>query len=145
VAVGVEVARSGTDVILTGCRLEAAEAEGVAVSVWAPAGQGVGPARIEMDTCEIRAGRVLALNARSGRTSVSAHGNRFHFRHELLSLTDCPSPPGRAVAWQGRENHYAGTGAWLRVEGAPGSVRGLRAWEALWGRTEPGSREAAPQ
>ncbi len=134
-ALCVEAGATDGEVVLTHCSVEARGAGAAAVAAWRSEGAPPAPLRLTLEDCDVRAARVLALRDLADGVEVEARGNRFAFTEALLSVSK------GGVRWRGAGNHYAGAGDWLRVDGSPGNVRGLRAWEARWGN-EPGSGEA---
>jgi serine/threonine-protein kinase len=129
------------EVVLSGNRIEVRDAGAAALSVWA-GGRHAEPTHIVMEANEVRAPRVLSLGQLSARVAVTARHNRFDFREALLCANGFAEPDGwrRAVTWHGQGNHYRGPGDWLCADGRPAGVRGLPAWQDIWG-AEPESAE----
>jgi serine/threonine-protein kinase len=125
---------------LSGNRIEVRDPGAAAVSVWAngPAE----PARLELESNDIRAARVLSLGELGAGVAVSASDNSLRFHDALLCLNGFGEAEGwrRAVTWHGRGNQYHGRGDWLCVDGKPAGASGLSAWQATWGN-EADSRD----
>jgi hypothetical protein len=125
---------------LTRNRIEVRDPGAAAVSVWA--GGPAEPARLELESNDIRAARVLSLGDLGAGVAVSTSNNSFRFRDALLCLNGFSEPEGwrHAVCWHGQGNQYHGPGDWLCVDGRPAGPGGLGAWQAIWG-TEADSRD----
>jgi hypothetical protein len=122
------------EVVLRGNRIQVGDAGAAAVSVWARE-RRPGPVRVEMEGNEVRGARALSLGELVAGVTVTARDNRFDFGEALLCANGFGRPDGwrHALAWRGQGNRYEGAGDWLFVDGRPGNVRGLSAWQQVWG------------
>jgi serine/threonine protein kinase len=115
---------------------------GAALCIWKPDYADQATVRIHLAHNEIETGRLLALAGLNRCVEVEAERNSFRFRQALLSCLSSPEGALRPITrWQGRENHYRGSGDWVAVNGRPAGVHGLRAWRELWGDAETESVE----
>jgi hypothetical protein len=81
-------------------------------------------------------GQVMTGDNRDGKpVTVEATGNLFR----ALNLVTLTADPAARLRWNGQENLYALTQDFVYCEKA--RVTGLAAWDKLWGKPEPGSRE----
>ncbi len=142
-AVSVEVGGQPTcQVRIVGTTLEARDASGAALALWAPEVRQPTAVDVELTGDTITAARAAALTALPAGVRITARGNEFFFRDALLSFAGYTDRQGwkRKTLWDGRDNRYHGSGAWLSIDGAGTDVRTLAAWRETWGG-EAGSRE----
>jgi serine/threonine protein kinase len=140
------IARNPAEVVLHGCGVEAGavglsvevgqKAEcrirmvdnrlavrgesGAALSLWAPEIRGATAVRVAMEDNTIQAGRTAALRDLPAGLTIAARGNRFVYRHALLSYSGYADRAAwRGTVWQGDGNSREGPAEWLWVEGRP--------------------------
>ncbi|HVS36551.1 MAG TPA: serine/threonine-protein kinase [Gemmataceae bacterium] len=142
-AVSVEVGgQADCKIRIMNTALEAQDASAAGLAVWAPTAQQPTTVEVELTGDTITAARATALTALCGPVLFTVHGNDIAFRQALLSCAGYASRDGwkRSTSWQGSDNHYHDSGAWLTVDATRLDVRGLAAWRALWQDGELGSR-----
>jgi serine/threonine-protein kinase len=136
-----------SDIRLQECKIEVAEQNGTALSVWAPEVRKPGTVHIRMEHNTLHAGRILAFTALPHRIELDAEHNDFTFREALLCYADMGRPDSwrRLTSWRGHDNHYHGTCDWLSLDGVGFGIHDLSDWQTLWGRAESGSLVASSQ
>jgi serine/threonine protein kinase len=99
-------------------RLTVRGESGAALSLWAPEIRGATAVRVEMEGNTIQAGRTAALRDLPAGLTITARGNRFVYRHALLSYSGYADRVAwRGTVWQGNGNSREGPAEWLWVEG----------------------------
>ena len=116
---------------------------GAALVLWTPAGRPSAPVQLHLERNTLQTGRVAALVGLNRGVDIVARGNRFAFRHGLLSYAGFSGKDGwrQASRWSGEKNQYESGGPWLSVDDVPLRVQGLSGWRNLWGVAEAGSQE----
>jgi serine/threonine protein kinase len=134
-----------SDIRLQECKIEVAEQNGTALSIWAPEVRKPGTVQIRLEHNTLSAGRILALTALPHRVELGAEHNDFSFREALLCYADMGRPDTwrRLTSWRGHDNHYHGLSDWLALDGVGLGIHDLAAWQALWGHSESGSLVAS--
>ena len=142
-AVSAEVGEQTTcKVRIANTTLEVRDPSAAGLALWAPGVRRPTAVEVELTGDTITAARATALTALPAGVRFTARGNDFFFRDVLLSCAGYADRDGwrRTTTWEGRDNRFHGSGAWLNIDGAAADVRSLAGWRALWG-DETGSRE----
>jgi hypothetical protein len=140
-ALSIEIGETKTcQVRIVNTLLDAHEPTAAGLTLWTREIHQPTMVEVELTNDTIQASRATALTAILGNVHVKASGNNFYFHDGLLSCAGYADQEAwrRATTWEGRDNHYHGSGAWLNLDGRASEVRGLAAWCALWG-VESGS------
>ncbi len=142
-AVAAEASGGACAVELTGNAVTATD--GAAVAVWAPEAPEAADVRLALVRNVIDAGRVASFRGLPGPLRVEADGNDFTFREALLDFSGYAAGTGwrRTTAWEGRDNRFHPSGAWLRVDGLPADVRDAGGWRRQWSAPAAGPGPAA--
>jgi serine/threonine protein kinase len=140
VAVSVEVGEQPTcEVQLMDSVVAAKSPGGVGLSVWARDARRATDVTLRVEGGGVSATRAVALTTTPGRVRIIAEGATLAFRESVLSFSGAPAAWRRTTSWQGRDNHFRGAGAWIRVEDEPLVVGDIASWRTFWGDAEPGS------
>ncbi len=107
---------------------------GAALSFWAPEVREATAVHLRLEHNAIAAARIAALKALPQGIDVEARDNDFTFAEAMLSYIDFPAADGwrQATHWLEQDNRYHDSGAWLRINGAIGTVRSVEGWRSLW-------------
>jgi serine/threonine protein kinase len=90
---------------------------GLALSLWAGERESK-PVALHLVANTLKAGRILGLQGLHAPVQCQAQGNHFEFQQELVSRISYRGPGDRrsALRWQGQENRFVGSKAWLPEE-----------------------------
>jgi hypothetical protein len=119
-ALSVQVGQRPCRVALERCIVRARAPEGTALSLWASEEHDPATLEVNLERCELSAGRAIACRSLRAPARFTARDNEFTFRSALFSFDGYANKEGpRSTTRAGHDNRYRALGPWLRLDGEP--------------------------